>query len=70
METKPIYFDSTGPTGNIFFILGKVQRVLMDLGKHEEASNVSGEVLSSHSYEEALAIMRKYVELIDTKRRV
>lgn len=52
-----------GEDGNIFFILGKVSKVLKESGKHDEAKECSNRVMNSKSYNEALQIIMEYVEI-------
>ena len=59
---KKVYFESRGESGNIFFVLGRVSNVL----GREQGLEISKRVVNnSKSYEEALAIIREYVDLID-----
>ncbi|WP_088076876.1 hypothetical protein [Litchfieldia alkalitelluris] len=59
---KPIC-KLVGEDGNIFWILGRVNRALKENGKADEAKEVSERVLASGSYDEALQIMMEYVEV-------
>lgn len=52
-----------GENGNIFFILGKVNKALKASGKNEEAIECSNRVMNSKSYDEALQIIMEYVEI-------
>lgn len=58
-----VRFDRTGPSGNIFWILGAAYAGLLKLGKREDAEKMNDRVMASNSYEEALAIIGEYVEL-------
>jgi len=49
--------------GNIFFILGRVNRALKENGKAKYAKEVSDRVMASSSYDEALQIIMEYVEV-------
>lgn len=62
MSLPPVPIEFEGPNGNVFFILGAACRHLRAAGGRpgEMASRVAG----ASSYEEALAIMSEYVELI------
>ena len=51
----------TGKDGNIFHLLGLVQQALRRGGKPELAKEVTAAVMSSKSYEEALAKFMDYV---------
>jgi len=59
-----IEFDSMGPSGNIYAILCLCREVLTRLEIGELASRVFN---SAGSYEDALAIVREYVDLIDVR---
>ncbi len=52
-----------GEDGNIFFILGRVSKVLKETGKADHAKECSGRVMNSGSYDEALRIIMEYVEV-------
>ena len=52
-----------GEDGNIFFILGRVGRVLKDNGMAAQAKECSDRVMASGSYEEALGIVMEYVDV-------
>lgn len=60
-----IYFNSLGPSGNIFAILGLVKTEMRKQRRITEYNTMWERVQNSKSYEEALAIIREYVELID-----
>jgi hypothetical protein len=63
---KPvIYFNSRGQSGNIFYILGMVQIELRKQRRINDFNNLSERVHNSHSYKEALSIIRDYADLID-----
>ena len=49
--------------GNIFAIMGKVRRVLIDAGMRIEAKEYVNKVMACESYDEALVITMKYVEV-------
>ena len=60
-----IYFNSLGPSGNIFAILGLVRNEMRKQRRITEYNTMWQRVQNSKSYEEALKIVREYVELID-----
>lgn len=63
---KPvIYFNSTGNSGNIFFILAEVKRELQKQGRIQEFNTMWETVQKSGSYTNALGIIREYVDLVD-----
>lgn len=66
MSTKPtIHFRSKGPQGNIFWILGRVQREISMHRLINAYNEMRDRVVQALSYEEALSIIREYVTLID-----
>ena len=60
-----IQFQSTKESGNIFWILGAVSAVMKKQRRITEYNTMRDRVFEAKSYEEALAIIREYVELID-----
>lgn len=52
-----------GEDGNIFFILGRVGRVLKDNGMTDKAKECIDRVMAAGSYEQALGIIMEYVEV-------
>lgn len=64
MEQKP-KCPMIGSDGNVFALLGLVQKTLKIIGKEKEAKEVMERVMSSESYEQALNIMTEYVEPTD-----
>ncbi len=67
IKKKEIHYDSSGPEGNIYFILAKVKLAFEREGKLAEFEELANRVYSSGSYEEAIQIINEYVSLIDTK---
>lgn len=65
MEKLTVYFDSKGPSGNIYDILGKVSLALRKQQRITDYNTMRDRVFDSHSYEEALAVIRGYVNLVD-----
>ena len=63
---KPIVrFQSTGPSGNIYYILGAARDALRKQSRINDYNEMRDKVLSSESYREALIHIREYVDLID-----
>ena len=60
-----IQFQSTKESGNIFWILGAARKELQKQRRITEYNTMRDRVYESGSYEEALEIIREYVELID-----
>ena len=69
MKRPIIYFSSTGATGNIFAILGATRTELQRQRRITEYNEIRDRVMNSHSYVEALGIIREVVDLVDTDRR-
>lgn len=66
---KPIVtFDSRGPSGNIYYILGAVRNALCKQRRIIDYNNMWERVQHAGSYEEALKIIREYVDLIDIRQ--
>ena len=65
MKRPTVFFQSSGESGNIFFILGLARREMQKQRRITEYNDLRDRVTSSGSYREALAIIREYVELID-----
>ena len=53
----------TGQNGNIFAIMGRVQKAMKRAGFAKESKELVKEVTSSHSYSEALEVIADYVEV-------
>lgn len=58
-----IVFNKRGESGNIFYILGQACAILLIQDRKADASQMMDRATSSHSYEEALQVVREYVEL-------
>lgn len=52
-----------GRDGNIFAIMGAASKALSRAGKRDESKKMCDEVTASKSYDEALTIIQKYVDL-------
>lgn len=55
--------DLIGSDGNVFLLMSKCKNALIREGMVSEANEMMEEVLNSHSYVDALAIMSRYVEV-------
>ena len=64
-KQQTVHFRSRHETGNIFWILGAVRKVMQKERRITEYNDMWQEVLNSGSYEEALQIIGKSVRLID-----
>lgn len=60
-----IHFSGRGPSGNIFFILGKVRVEMQKQRRITEYNDMWEEVQNSGSYEDALEIIGRHVPLMD-----
>ena len=60
-----IVFDSRGSSGNIYVVLGLTRTALHEQRRITDFNECRDRVFASGSYEEALAIVREYVDLVD-----
>lgn len=60
-----ICFNSRGNTGNIFVILGMAKRELRKQRRIADFNEMWERVQNAASYNEGLAIIREYVDLVD-----
>lgn len=67
MKREKLFIDITGPDGNIYFILAKVQ-MIMKRQKRINEFNELREKIYNGSYYQALYRINKKIELIDTSR--
>lgn len=65
MEKPTVIFDSNGPSGNIFAVLGLVSQALRKVHRISDFNECRDKVMASHSYEAALEAVREYVDLVD-----
>lgn len=65
MKKPTVHFNSRVESGNIFWILGAVKTALRKQRRITEYNNLRDRVFASGSYQEALAIIREMVDLID-----
>ncbi len=66
MKEKPVlHFQSRHDSGNIFFLLYKVRGILQKQRRISEWNDLAMAVKDAKSYVEALALLRKKVNLID-----
>jgi hypothetical protein len=67
--TTPMFssrIPTSGPSGNIFVILGRARSLLEQIGRpREEIDELSRVVLEAKSYEEACDHVRRYFPLED-----
>ena len=65
----PFHFHSRGPSGNIYAILAEVRNYFRHERRITEYNELWERVQKAKSYDEALAILREKVELIDDDGR-
>lgn len=65
MDRPTIYFDRSGPSGNIYAILGAVSQELRKQRRYTDFNNLRDRVFEAESYEEALRIIGETVDLIE-----
>ena len=70
MQKAVIHFRSRGESGNIYWLIGAAQVELHKQQRITDYNTMRDRILNgADSYEEALAIIREYVDLIDDDRR-
>ena len=69
VQTKPkIYINFDSQDGNIYFVLAHASNAMKAYQIHDAKNKIAemkDKVTSSQSYEEALAIIREYVDIIE-----
>ena len=65
MDRPTIYFDRSGPSGNIYAILAAVSQALRRQRRYTEFNNLRDRVFEAQSYEEALQIIGETVDLVE-----
>ena len=65
MKKPTVHFNSRGHSGNIFWLLGAARVELHKQQRITDYNNLRERVTSSGSYKEALAEIRKDIDLID-----
>ena len=66
MKKPVLRYDSRGPEGNVFWIIGQAQRLMKQNGRIAESKALWERVQNAGSYKEALDIIGEEVTLIDT----
>ena len=65
-KVRPVvYFASRGATGNIYALLGAARTELRAIKKGNLFDDIYSRVMACHSYDDALAIIREAVDLVD-----
>ena len=68
-QKETVIYDSKGPSGNIFAIIGQAGTVLKKQRRINDYNELWSRVNSCESYEEALSIINEYVNLIDIQKQ-
>lgn len=68
MKKPVLKYDSRGPEGNIFWILGHVRRLLREQTRITAYNELWERVQSADSYNDALQLIGEEVTLIDTAK--
>lgn len=69
-KQKPVViYDSRGASGNIYAIMGEVRDAMRKQRRIIAFNDLRDRVFEAGSYEEALAIFREEVELIDIHKK-
>ena len=68
MKKPELIYDSRGESGNIFWILGQVRRLLREQNRLTAYNELWERVQRAGSYKEALDIIGEEVTLIDTAK--
>lgn len=68
MKKPVLKYDSRGPEGNVFWILGQAQQLMKRNGRIAEWKELWERVQSAGSYSEALQLIGEEVTLIDTAK--
>lgn len=65
MEKTTITYDRSGPSGNIYAILGAVSQALRKQSRYTDFNTLRDRVFEAQSYEEALKIIGETVNLVE-----
>ena len=64
MKKPTVVFSREAESGNIFYLLGMVQKIMRKQNRIDAFNILRDRVFTSGSYEEALKILREEVELV------
>lgn len=67
IQKPKVEFDSKGASGNIYYILGLCSKVLRKEQRITDYNQLKDDVFESKSYQDALAIIRKVIDLVDVR---
>ena len=65
MNKPELRYDSRGETGNIYWILGELSRIMRSQNRISVYNEIRDRVFKAQSYQEALEIIGEVVTLID-----
>ena len=68
MKKPELIYNSRGESGNIFWILGQVRRLLREQNRITAYNELWERVQSADSYNDALQLIGEEVTLIDTTK--
>ncbi len=68
MKKPELIYNSRGESGNIFWILGQVRRLLREQNRITAYNELWKRVQSADSYNDALQLIGEEVTLIDTAK--
>lgn len=68
MKKPVLKYESRGPEGNTFWILGQVRRLLQEQNRITTYNELWERVQSADSYNDALQLIGEEVTLIDTAK--
>lgn len=68
MKKPELIYNSRGESGNIFWILGQVRRLLREQNQITAYNELWKRVQSADSYNDALQLIGEEVTLIDTAK--
>lgn len=68
MKKPELIYNSRGESGNIFWILGQVRRLLREQNRITAYNELWKRVQSADSYNDALQLIGEEVMLIDTAK--
>ena len=64
MSKPTIYFSKEAESGNIFYLLGMVQKAMRKQNRLDAFNSLRDRVFASGSYEEALRVLREEADLV------
>ena len=68
MDKPTITYDRSGPSGNIYAILGAVSQALRKQRRYTDFNTLRDRVFEAKSYEEALQIIGETVNLVEIQK--